>query len=125
MKYLITGGAGFIGSNIVKELLKKGEQARVFDNFATGKRENLLSCEICAAAGNACNIACGKRYTILQLVDTINRILGKNIEPVFEKGRVGDVKHSLAGIEKAKRSLGFSVICGFEEGLKRLIENYQ
>jgi len=31
------------------------------------------------------NIACGKRYTISQLVDTINRILEKNIEPVFEK----------------------------------------
>ncbi|MBW2005586.1 MAG: SDR family oxidoreductase [Deltaproteobacteria bacterium] len=40
--YLITGGGGFIGSNIVEELVKRGEKVRVLDNFSTGKRENLL-----------------------------------------------------------------------------------
>jgi nucleoside-diphosphate-sugar epimerase len=43
MKCLVTGGAGFIGSNLTEELLRKGETVRILDNFATGKRENLTS----------------------------------------------------------------------------------
>ena len=41
MRYLVTGGAGFIGSNIVEKLVEKGQFVRVLDNFATGQRANI------------------------------------------------------------------------------------
>ncbi len=43
MKYIVTGGAGFIGSNIVKKLVSRGDNVTVIDNLNTGKEENLTS----------------------------------------------------------------------------------
>src|SRR4029079_16216824 len=39
--YLVTGGAGFIGSSIARALIARGDAVRIIDNFSTGKRENL------------------------------------------------------------------------------------
>ena len=46
MKYLITGGAGFIGSHIARALLKQGADVRILDNFSSGKRENLKGLDV-------------------------------------------------------------------------------
>src|SRR3712207_1479865 len=42
MRVLVTGGGGFIGSHLVERLLRDGHEVRVIDNFATGRRENLV-----------------------------------------------------------------------------------
>lgn len=99
-----------------------GTQSRDFTFVENNVWANIQACVAPNAAGKVINIACGERYTLIELVEKINAILGKNVEPKFEPDRAGDVKHSLAGIEKAKDLLGYEVRVDFEEGLRRTIE---
>ena len=74
------------------------------------------------AVGKVFNIACGRRIDLLTLVDIINKYLGKDLKPIFDKPRPGDIKHSLADISLAKKLLGYEVKVEVEEGLKRTID---
>lgn len=56
---VVTGGAGFIGSNLVEALLKRGDHVRVLDDFSTGRRENLLQADSWAKKG-------GGRYELIE-----------------------------------------------------------
>jgi nucleoside-diphosphate-sugar epimerase len=51
-RFLVTGGAGFIGSHIVRALLEQGDFVRVLDNFSTGKRENLVGLQVDTIEGD-------------------------------------------------------------------------
>ena len=55
MNVLVTGGAGFIGSHIVRTLLERGDTVRVLDNFSTGKRENLTGLDIDLVEADLCD----------------------------------------------------------------------
>ncbi|MCB5259646.1 MAG: SDR family oxidoreductase, partial [Candidatus Cloacimonetes bacterium] len=99
-----------------------GSQSRDFTFVENNVWANIQACTAPKAAGQVINIACGERYTLIDLVNMINEILGKNIEPKFEKDRAGDVKHSLAGIDKAKDLLNYKVRVDFREGLQRTVE---
>jgi UDP-glucose 4-epimerase len=102
-----------------------GSQSRDFTFVENNIEANLLACTAPKAAGEVFNVACGERYTLIDLVGMINEILGKKVEPRFEPDRAGDVKHSLAGIEKARELLGYEVKVDFREGLRRTVEFFQ
>lgn len=77
-----------------------GKQSRDFTFVKNVVDANILSCE--SNETGIFNIACGRRIIINQLVDYINEILEKEIRPLYENPRQGDIKHSLADISRAK-----------------------
>jgi UDP-glucose 4-epimerase len=72
MNYLVTGGAGFIGSNIVEELLKRDHRVRVLDNFSTGRRVNLepFSKDIELIEGDV-----RSPFTVMEAMDKVDYVL--------------------------------------------------
>jgi len=58
MNYLITGGAGFIGSHIARALIQQGARVRILDNFSSGKRENLNGLDLEIIEGDLRDITC-------------------------------------------------------------------
>lgn len=102
-----------------------GLQSRDFTYVDNVVDANLLASEAAGVAGQAFNVACGGRYTLLDLLARLKEILGSDIEPIHEAARAGDVKDSQASIEAAERALGYKVSVGFEEGLQRTAAWYQ
>ncbi|MEE8412741.1 MAG: SDR family oxidoreductase [Acidobacteriota bacterium] len=102
-----------------------GEQTRDFTFVANVIQANLLSCKAGnGALGGAFNIGCGTRISLNELVRTIAELTGRAVEPIYVEPRAGDIKHSLAGIEQAKRHLGFEPRIDLVEGLRQTVEAY-
>jgi len=102
-----------------------GEQSRDFSFIDNVVEANLRACKAKKAPGEVLNIACGKRITIKGLVEMLNKILQTRIEPTYEGPRKGDVRHSLADISQARKTLHYSPEIGFEEGLERTVQWFQ
>ncbi len=77
------------------------------------------------AVGQVLNIACGKSYSLLNLLTEINSVLGTSVAPIHAESRSGDVRHSLADIRRAKELLGYEVAIDFREGVRRTAESYR
>ena len=102
-----------------------GLQSRDFSYIDNVVQANLLACTAAAAPGNIYNVACGVRFDLLELVALLNAILGTSIEAELQEARAGDIKHSLADIERARRDLGYTVVVPFEEGLRLTVAWYE
>lgn len=84
-KYLVTGGAGFIGSHIAQELIERGESVRIFDNLVTGKKTNL------AGLKEYADFVQGD----IRDFDAVKRAV-KGVEVVFHQGALASVPRSIA-----------------------------
>ena len=83
---LVTGGAGFIGSNLCEALLEKGNKVVCLDNFATGKRENIA------------HLSANENFTLIdgdirKLEDCLNAT--KNVDYVLHQAALGSVPRSI------------------------------
>ncbi|HHV84018.1 MAG TPA: SDR family oxidoreductase [Tepidanaerobacter syntrophicus] len=103
-----------------------GRQSRDFTYIENVIEANLKACKAShEAAGQAFNIACGKREYLIDVYHELCNLLGKNIEPIFGSERLGDIKHSHADISKAKELLGYNPNWDFEKGIRVAIEWYK
>ena len=81
-KVLVTGGAGFIGSNLVRGLLERGDDVRVLDNFSTGNRQNLEGLDVEVVEGE------------LRSYERVHNAV-RGVEVVFHLGALGSVPRSV------------------------------
>jgi nucleoside-diphosphate-sugar epimerase len=112
--YLITGGAGFIGSSIAEELLKKGESVRILDDFSTGRRKNIetLPGKVDLVEGSICDRA------------VVDRAM-KGVSVVFHEAAIPSVARS---VESPVPSMTVGVVgttvvldSARKEGVKRVV----
>ena len=70
------------------------------------------------------NVACGKQTTLNEMVNLLNQIANIQLTPIYQDERKGNVKHSLASIEKAKINLGYNPTVSFRDGLSKVYNWY-
>lgn len=113
-----------IAANRPPEVHGDGTQSRDFtfvsDVAAAVARAGTAPAERCA--GKAYNIAGGARYSLLDLLDILEQIIGNQPERNFIEPRAGDVRHSGADITAARDDLGYQPDVGFADGLARTID---
>lgn len=104
-----------------------GEQSRDFTYVDNVVHANLLAARTPQRiGGQALNIACGQRITINELASQMAHILSAtHLKPEYLPDRLGDVKHSLADIGRAKSVLGYKPIVDFTAGLRQTCEWYR
>jgi nucleoside-diphosphate-sugar epimerase len=100
-----------------------GDQSRDFTYVANAVQANLLAADAGPLpAGRVINIATGRRIFIPEIITEANKILGTDLEPEFGDARPGDIKHSLASVERAGKELGYTPETDFNTGLQRTLE---
>lgn len=96
-----------------------GQQSRDFTYVDNVVEANLLACRRSGVEGMVFNVGTGERHTLNELLHFIERLVGYPLHPNYGSDRPGDVRHSQASIECARRHLGYEPRVDFVEGLRR------
>jgi len=102
-----------------------GEQSRDFCFVENVVSANRAAVESPRLSGEVVNIACGQSATLNEILALLNELLGTSAQADYQPARVGDVKHSLAALDEAKRVIGYEPKVLFREGLTRSIAWYR
>ena len=85
----------------------------------------LRACEAPKAAGEVINVATGMRISLNELLRVLNKVVGTNLQPIYQDARAGDVRDSQADIRKAKALLGYTPSVNWQDGLARTLAWYR
>jgi UDP-glucose 4-epimerase len=108
-------------------IIGDGEQSRDFTFIQNVVRANMLAAQALATevAGQVFNVATASRITLNETVKILRQLTGYGGEVRYAPERAGDIKHSLADINLARKHLGYEMQVNFQEGLRRTVEWYK
>jgi len=102
-----------------------GEQTRDFTFVANAVRANMLACvATTAACGEVFNVGCGARISVNELWARIAALVECTAQPHYVPARAGDVRDSLASLERSQRLLGYTPAVTIDDGLRSSVEWY-
>ena len=102
-----------------------GEHTRDFTYVENAVQANLLAFEAPSASGKVFNVGVGGRVSLNQVIATLAKISGKQLEAKHDPPRDGDIRDSQADITQARELLGYDPQVDFEEGIRRTFEWYR
>jgi nucleoside-diphosphate-sugar epimerase len=101
-----------------------GKQSRDFTYIDNVVSANIIAATTPGLKHEVFNAAVGKEYTVLNIVEAINKILGKKVAPKFLPVRAGDIFRSNSDISKIKKMTPYRPLVTFEDGMKKTVEYF-
>lgn len=102
-----------------------GDVSRDFTYIDNVVSANLLASLPTSRSPLTCNVACGTRFSLLQLLEAISDVTGRPADPIFGPPRKGDIRDSEADISVARAELGYEPLVQFKEGIARTVAWYR
>ena len=102
-----------------------GTQSRDFTYIDNVVDANVLAGLASGVGGEVFNVGCGARVSLLAIIASLERLLGRPLGRRHTPARAGDVLHTLADVGKAQRLLGYTPRVAFDEGLRRTLEYFR